>query len=279
MGAGASTLAADAELRRGIELEGWAVSSEEIAAVDESGAEIRRVMELIRTLANRVRRTIKEGAFPLVLAGNCNSALGTTAGAGMDDLGVVWFDAHADFDDPEENTSGFFDVMGLAMLTGRGWRALRGTIPGHVPVPERNVVLAGIRDLEDYQRRRVERSEVLAIPGAIDPDRFEEALARLAPCVSSVYLHVDLDSIDARLVRANEYAATGGPSVDRLAQCIRSACGRFEIAAAAITAYDPAADPDHRALAAARRVAREIAAGVRAAPRFTVPSRPEERSR
>ena len=78
--------------------------------------------------------------FPLVFAGNCNSGLGTTAGAGPQGLGVVWFDAHADFDDPEENESGFFDVMGLAPLTGRGWRALRHTIPGHAPIPERNVI-------------------------------------------------------------------------------------------------------------------------------------------
>jgi arginase len=86
---------------------------------------------------------------------NCNSALGTTAGVGADDLGVVWFDAHADFDDPEENDSGFFDVMGLAMLTGRGWRALRQTIPGHVPIPEQNVILGAVRDLEPYQRERL----------------------------------------------------------------------------------------------------------------------------
>ena len=36
------------------------------------------------------------------------------AGSGPDGLGVVWFDAHADFDTPEDNVSGFFDVMALA---------------------------------------------------------------------------------------------------------------------------------------------------------------------
>jgi arginase len=169
MGAGASTLTGDADLRRNIETAGWRLSFEEIEALDaseDSGAEIRRVMELIRRLATRVRAAVDDGAFPLVLAGNCNSSLGTTAGVGADDLGVVWFDARADFDDPEENTSGFFDVMGLAMLTGRGWRALRETIPGHVPVPERNVILAAARDLEPYQRRRLEQSEILTIPAA-----------------------------------------------------------------------------------------------------------------
>jgi len=117
MGRGASRLAVDERLRHGIEAEGWRISCEEIDGVEESGAEIARVMELIRRLAIRVRQAVDDGAFPLVLAGNCNSCLGTAAGIAAEELGALWFDAHADFDDPDENTSGFFDVMGLAMLT------------------------------------------------------------------------------------------------------------------------------------------------------------------
>ena len=66
---------------------------------DESRAEITRVMELVCRLAGRVRRAVDEGAFPLVLAGGCNSSLGTAAGIAADSPGIVWFDAHADFDD------------------------------------------------------------------------------------------------------------------------------------------------------------------------------------
>jgi arginase len=136
---------------------------------------------------------------------------------------VVWFDAHADFDDPEENTSGYFDVMGLAMLTGRGWRALRQTIPGRQPIPERNVVLAAVRDLEDYQRRRLARAELATVPGQIDPEAFAAAIGRVRQRVSRVYLHVDLDSIDIAEAQANKYAAPGGPSLARVLDCIRLA--------------------------------------------------------
>src|SRR6185312_7040124 len=149
-----------------------------------------------------------------------------------------WFDAHADFDDPEENESGFFDVMGLAMLTGRGWRALRHTIPGHVPIPERNVVLAGVRDLEDYQRDRLSRSQLATIPAAIDPKHFENALTDLQNRVARVYLHVDLDAFDVAEAQANKYAASGGLSLARLLDCIRLTAERLEIAGAGITAYD-----------------------------------------
>ena len=262
MGSGARRLAEDDELRTGLEAEGWTVTQEEIEPVDESDPEIARTIELIRRLAGRVQHAVTEGAFPLVLAGNCNSALGTTAGIGTEGLGVVWFDAHADFDDPEENESGFFDVMGLAMLTGRGWRALRSTIPGHAPIPEHHVVLAGIRDLEAYQRRRLDQSAVQTAPGAIDPDRFQAAVSHISNSTSRVYLHVDLDSIDIDDARANKYAAPGGPSLQRLLDCIRQATQRLTIAGAAITAYDPAFDLDKRTLIAARAVARAIARGV-----------------
>jgi arginase len=263
MGAGPTRLASDETLLRNIQAAGWKVEHDEIEPVDESDPEIVRVIQLLRTLSDRVQKTVSDGAFPLVFAGNCNSCLGTTAGAGAQDLGVVWFDAHADFDDPEENESGFFDVMGLAMLTGRGWRALRQTIPGHVPIPERNVILAAIRDLEPYQRRRVEQSELLAIPGEVDADRFEDAVADLKGRVERVYLHVDLDAIDANEAKANKYAAPGGPGLDRLLSEVRHVCGQFHVVAAAITAYDPDLDDDDRTLRLARQISSDIAYGVR----------------
>jgi arginase len=263
MGRGATRLCGDEPLRAGIEAAGWTVSSEEIDAVQETAPEIARVSELIRRLATRVLGAVDAGSFPLVIAGNCNSSLGTVAGVGADRLGVVWFDAHADFDDPEENTSGFFDVMGLAMLTGRGWAALRRTIPGHDPIDERNVVLAGVRDLEPYQRRRLERSQVHTVPYAIEPDLFEHSLRELSTRATRIYLHVDLDALDVSQARANQYAAAGGPALERLSQCIHMACERFPVAAAAITAYDPAFDHGDRALSAARRIAADIAEGAR----------------
>src|SRR4051812_41498846 len=150
MGEGAERLAGDAGLLAGIEGAGWRGTRVDVDAVDESDAEVARVVELMRRGSLRGRGGGGGGGVSLVFAGNCNSAVGTVAGAGPDDLAVAWFDAHADFDDPDENLSGFFDVMALAMLTGRGWLALRETVPGHSPLPEAEVVLGAVRDLEPY---------------------------------------------------------------------------------------------------------------------------------
>src|SRR5215213_1244107 len=81
-------------------------------------AEIKTAFELCRLLARRVREAYALGVFPLVLSGNCNSSLGTLGGLDSSDLGMIWFDAHGDFNNPETRESSFFDGMGMSIATG-----------------------------------------------------------------------------------------------------------------------------------------------------------------
>ncbi len=229
-----------------------------VDAPDPAAPEIARTFAIDRRLAELVAAAVGDGDFPLVLAGQCNSALGTVAGLGDPALGVVWLDAHADFDTPDDNLSGFFDVFALSVLTGIGWRALRETIPGFATIPEERVVLAAVRDLAPYQARRLRRSAVRAVPpgedllGPLDALRAEAA---------RVYLHVDLDCLDPDAAgRANAYASAGGLTLEQVVEAVGAVFERFEVAGAALTAYDPAADEDGRMLASAAAVAETIVA-------------------
>jgi len=259
MGLGGSMLAGDPRFRAALADGGCTVDVERVDPVDESAPEIARIFELDRRLARRVAAARQQGALPFVLGGNCCSCLGTVAGAGPHELGIAWFDAHADFDTPDDNLSGFTDVMGLAILTGSGWRALRDSIPGFVAVPEADVVLAGVRDLEPYQRERLARSAVTTVPGTIDPSALAGALEALRRRVTRVYLHVDLDALDASAGRANPYAAPGGPAAEELLAAIGAVLERFELAAIALTSYDPRSDADGAVAELARRVAAAVA--------------------
>jgi arginase len=260
MGAGPLRLLAGPELPEELQAQGWVVESETVETPDAADPEIVRIAEADRRLARLVRAAVAEGAFPLVLAGNCNSCLGTAAGLRprAAPLGVVWFDAHADFDTPERSL-GFFDGMGLAILTGNGWELLRGTIDGFAPVDERDVVLAGVRDLEEHQRPQLEASELQVVPGrtAAGP-AYAAALEGLRRRVPRVYLHVDLDVLDPSEGRANRFAAEGGLTVRELERAIELAFERLQVAAAAITAYDPALDADGRMAQAAADVIKTI---------------------
>jgi arginase len=257
MGLGGSALAHDPELRAGLEAAGWKTRVVRVEPVGDELTEIARIFELDRRLARHVADALRRGAFPLVLGGNCVSCLGTTAGLdGAGQLGAVWLDAHADFDTPEDNISGFTDVMGLAILTGNCWRALRETIPGFSVVDEAHVALVGTRDLESYQRERIARSRLLVAAGADPPG---DVLDALGERVARVYLHVDLDVLDTSVGRANPYAAPGGPDLDAVLATIDATFDRFDVGAAALTAYDPRVDEDGAIAAAARAITRRIA--------------------
>lgn len=101
-----------------IQADGFDTWSTEISPVDDFEGEIGRSFELIRRVAAAVSAAVRLERFPLVLAGNCNSTVGLYAGLDDKDVGVVWFDAHPDFDTPSEHRSGYFDGMGIATLAG-----------------------------------------------------------------------------------------------------------------------------------------------------------------
>src|SRR5215212_5020459 len=117
-----------------------------IEAAGSFHAENATAFGLMRLISERVREAAGSGFSPLVLSGNCNASVGTVAGLGPEQIGVVWFDGHADFNTPQTSRSAFLDGMGLAIIVGVCWEAMAGTIPGSKPILEENVVLVGARD-------------------------------------------------------------------------------------------------------------------------------------
>lgn len=212
--------------------------------------EIAATFDVIRQVRTAVRDTLDAGRFPLVLAGNCHSAVGAVA-ALEGEVGIVWLDAHADFHTPDTTTTGFFDGMPLAMIAGEGWAELRGTIEGLRPVPEERIVLVGARDLEPTEEGRLAASGIVRA----DYASLEAALDGLASRTDAVYLHVDLDVLDPSEGRANGWAVDGGLTADELETAVEAVLARFAVPVATLSAYDPTEDPEGRIPAVAVRLA------------------------
>jgi arginase len=241
----------------------------EIVRVRRKGGETNEVgasFDVVRRVADAVAEAVERDAFPLVVSGNCMSSIGVVAGIGRD-VGVVWLDAHADFNTPESSLSGFQDGMGLSILTGTGWRALRETIPGYRPVAEANVVLVGVRDVDRLEQERLDRSAVVVVAPRASA---ELALDGLGERVEGVYLHIDLDVLDPSEGRANEYAASGGLAAAEVERIVTAVAERAPLRGAAVTACDPAADSEGTipgiATALLARIAAAAEAGVRTVP-------------
>jgi arginase len=212
-------------------------------SLDPQPNEVAALFATAGLVSRHVAAAVDRGAFPLVLSGNCFCSLGTVAGVG-DDLGVVWLDAHPDFNTAEATTSGFADGMGLAVLTGTGWNALRATIPGYRIVPERNVILVGARDINPAEEARLQASGITRLDVAEAGSRLTPVATELAARVEAVYFHLDLDVLDPSEGRANDYAAAGGLRASDVSSAIDAIGRLLAVRAAAVTAYDPTLDPD-----------------------------------
>ncbi|MFC7134514.1 MULTISPECIES: arginase [Salinibaculum] len=161
----------------------------------------RETREVCEDVATAVSATVADGEFPLVLGGDHSIAIGTAAGATNGrDTGIVWFDAHGDFNTPETTPSGNVHGMSLAAILGKGPFA---EVPwAHSPrVREENVALVGTRALDERERDLVADSDVSVYTMTdIDErgitDIVREALDVATAGVSQVHVSLDMDCLD-----------------------------------------------------------------------------------
>jgi arginase len=208
--------------------------------------EMARSVAVQRELAHEVHAAVTRDELPIVLAGNCSTAVGTLA-ARPAGTAVVWFDAHGDFNTAETTTSGMLDGLALSMVTGRALRSLTASVHGFVPVEEERVILIGARDLDPLEEAALSASRVQQIGTARARTAVGAAVRALARPVPPVYIHLDLDVIDPTCARANQYAAPGGFTPEALIATLASVTEAAPLYALAITAYDPSWDTDGRA--------------------------------
>jgi arginase len=153
-------------------------------------------------LARRVADVVAEGSFPLILGGDHSLAIGSISGVARGrKIGLLWVDAHGDFNTPETTPSGNIHGMSVAALTGRGHPRLASLLePGPV-LREGNIAMVGIRDL-DGAEREVLRASGIHVFTMHDIDRrglaavMEEALLRVTMGTAGFQVSLDMDALD-----------------------------------------------------------------------------------
>jgi arginase len=231
---------------------------------NSSGAsEVKAAFELTGLLASAVTGAIEEAAFPVILSGSCLASLGVVTGLGEGSTGVVWFDAHGDFNTPDSTLDGYLDGMPLAILTGSGWPAMVEE-RGIRTVPESAVVLAGARDFDPLEEQRLVSSEVRHLsPAEIDADdAVARAAERMDPAPTGLYLHLDLDVLDSGEAEVNIYSAPDGLTAAQLEAQVASLLADQPVRAVSLTAYDPEVDAEGRVPPIAMRMLEVVAEAV-----------------
>ncbi|HSM61593.1 MAG TPA: arginase family protein, partial [Longimicrobiales bacterium] len=118
-------------------------------------------------LADMVAENWRAGVLTLGLLGNCTSVIGVLgglqhAGAGGEplDVGLVFIDAHGDFNVPETTLSGMLGGMPVAVSAGMALHNLRRESGLDLPIPTGHIVMGAVRDLDPLERELVEASEI-----------------------------------------------------------------------------------------------------------------------
>lgn len=168
--------------------------------LDGNAKYLRETRWVCRRIESAVADALEEGAFPLVLGGDHSIAIGSVNGASKErDLGVLWIDAHGDFNTPETTPSGNIHGMPVAAMLGRG---VFGDMEwARTGVDERNIAMIGLRDIDEEERTSIRESDVTAYTMSDIDSRgivpvVEDALEAALDGVDRLHVSLDMDVLD-----------------------------------------------------------------------------------
>lgn len=175
------------------------------------------IVPMVRRVAGAVATSVQSGYLPVVLGGDHSLSLGSIRGAAKHKkIGVLWVDAHADFNTSETTPSGNIHGMPLAALCGLGAPELVQLWDETVPVIDpQNVVVIGARDIDEGEKRNLSQAGVMVL-SIEQVDRLglvasmEKALERISQNVDGIYLSFDMDVMDPRHAPGVGTPVTGG---------------------------------------------------------------------
>jgi arginase len=194
-------------------------------------------------------------SFPVIFASDCISSIGAVKGLTRDDgMGIVWLDAHGDFNTPETTPSGFLGGMPLAMLVGRGETNLLGGV-GLSPLLEEDVILTDARSLDPGEAIALQQSAVRHLPDIHD-------LSTASLPAKSLYIHLDIDVVNPDEMPAMGYPAAGGASLAEIAAILQRVARDGRVAGLLIALWNQSRVSDNRPLQGALQLARAFVDGL-----------------
>ena len=236
----------------------------ELPAAEVSGDPVADLGRLGAKIAEAVAGAVGTGARPLLAGGTCSHVPGLLAGlqrayGPTARLGMVWFDAHGDFNTPKTSRSGMLGGMPVAVAAGLCHPAWREGAGMAAPLPTDRIVFVDVRDLDPREAELIGATDATVArlrPGQSGPSA-EEAVAALAERVDHLYLHVDADVLDPSLMPSSPVAAPDGPDLERTLAAIRAAMATGKVRAYGVVAVDPTGPGGPTSLASGMALLRE----------------------
>ena len=210
-----------------------------------------QVIVLSKAIAPRVERSIRSGYFPLILGGEDGILMGIIAGL-QDGLkkriGLIYVDAHGDFNTPDTTPSGLIGGMNVAIVAGRGPEQLANIFGKRPQLPEEAIVLFGQRDLDPLEKAALDSSKVTVIStedvkqmGAAAAMR--KAIHILKPQVDKLYFHMDVDVLDPGEMSALILPVPNGLTLKEIMEALEVVGSSGLLCGAAFMVFNARKDP------------------------------------
>ena len=179
--------------------------------------------------ADAVREGSRDDLITIGLEANCNNLLGMLAGLKYDSagnarrVGLVFIDAHGDFNVPETTLSGMLGGMPVAIAAGHALHNIRNTTGLAEPLPMNHIVWGGVRDLDPLEADRFTEYEVQQF--SVQDIRelsanLKKQMRDLSDRVDVIYVHIDMDVLDPAEVPGHNLTVPDGPSSEDLAAAL-----------------------------------------------------------
>jgi arginase len=175
------------------------------------------ILEICKALSSVVEGICAAGDFPLVIGGDHSLALGSATGAAAaySPLGLLWIDAHGDFNTDQTSPTGHIHGMPLAALAGYGDSRLV-SLGGFSPkVDPAHVAVVGVRDLDAGEREMLRAAQVHVFTMKdIDHMGIATVMARALEITTQgtrgLHVSLDIDALDPREVHGVGTPVRGG---------------------------------------------------------------------
>jgi arginase len=200
-------------------------------------------------IAGEVAAARRQGQAVLMTGGDCTHATGVLGG--LQDahgpaarIGMLWFDAHGDFNTPSTTLSGMLGGMPVAVCAGLAhpnWREASHVV---APLPTDRIVLVDVRNLDQAEAQLIQAtSATIAAPAPGFPGAdLRAAVTELARRCDLLYLHIDSDILDISLVPNHGTRAPNGPDMAQVKSAIDTVMATGKVAAFAVVSVYGAGD-------------------------------------
>ena len=216
----------------------------------------------------------KAGHFNIGFYNNCSSLSGMLGGlqqSGKDGepltIGLIWIDAHGDYNTPETTLSGMLGGMPVAVAAGHALARMRKQSGLEVPLPTEHIIMAGVRDTDPLEQERIDSSNIRQITVndlRFHPENIAEEMDRLSRLTDLVYVHIDLDVLDPVEVSGHPLTVPDGPSSRVLADALRLMFSYEKAAALGFASYPENDDPGQLTLKAVHAMVIGALEGIKA---------------